>query len=318
LLPVVVLLAGTAGVSGQTTAGEGAAFLMLPVGAHAVSLGRAATAMPGQESAFWNPAGLADMGGSRLVLFRGQSAIGTSTGVSALFSRPGVGTLGISYLLWDHGVIEYRDGENNDLGAESLRNHIAVVSASARLLGRLNAGVNLKLVQSRASCRGYCGSRGASATGYAVDAGIQVTPTAALPLRLGAMVAHLGPRFQHENVEQADPLPTRIRVAAAYDVLGAFVRAADVEGWLTVEVQDRLVDPGSPALYLGSEIAAGRGDRLSLRAGYIAGDPDGMGGASVGLGLQFQNFELSVAKSLALSGMTGETEPFTVVLSIRL
>jgi len=151
-----------------------------------------------------------------------------------------------------------------------------------------------------------------------VDAGIQVTPTAALPLRLGAMVAHLGPRFQHENVEQADPLPTRIRVAAAYDVLGAFVRAADVEGWLTVEVQERLVDPGSPALYLGSEIAAGRGDRLSLRAGYIAEDPDGMGGASVGLGLQFQNFELSVAKSLALSGMTGETEPFTVVLSIRL
>ncbi|MEX0935425.1 MAG: hypothetical protein WD013_00885, partial [Gemmatimonadota bacterium] len=37
---------------------EGALFLLLPVGAQAVSLARAAAALPSAEAAFWNPAGL--------------------------------------------------------------------------------------------------------------------------------------------------------------------------------------------------------------------------------------------------------------------
>jgi len=45
----------------QASSDEGAPFLLLPVGADAVSLGRAVTALPGQESAFWNPAGLASL-----------------------------------------------------------------------------------------------------------------------------------------------------------------------------------------------------------------------------------------------------------------
>ena len=71
---LVLLLAALAGASpavGQQqegTAGEGALFLLLPVGAEAVSLGRAMTAMEGSEGAFWNPAGLVGVPRSELLI----------------------------------------------------------------------------------------------------------------------------------------------------------------------------------------------------------------------------------------------------------
>lgn len=298
------------------SATEGALFLLLPVGAQAVSLGRAMTAMPGPESAFWNPAGLASVQDSRAVLFRGDHAVGSATAVSVLAARPGVGTLSASYFLLDIGDQDLTDSEGNVLGTVSVRNHLGIVSAAARFLRRLDAGVNLKVVQFRLSCRGLCPDKGTTATTYAVDAGVQFAPDPGLPLRFGAMVAHLGPRLQVLNAEQADPLPARVRVAAAYDVLSHVVERSDVRAWVTLEVQDRLRHPGSLSVFLGSELAAGVGDALYLRTGYVIGDLDQEDGARVGLGLHWERFDLAIAKSLAVSTLTGETEPVHVTLSI--
>lgn len=314
-----VLVATAGGASAQETnpsSTEGALFLLLPVGAQGVSLGRAMTAMNGPEAAFWNPAGLAAVGSSRAVLFRGDHAVGTATAVSALGARSGVGTVGFSYLLLDIGDQELTDADGNVLGSVSVRNHLGVVSAAARFLGRLDVGLNLKAVQFRLSCRGLCPDRGTTATTYAVDAGVQLVPVPELPLRLGAMVAHVGPRLQVLNAEQADPLPARVRVAAAFDVLSPLELESDVRGWLSLEVQDRLRDPGSLSLFLGSELVAGTDDALVLRAGYVLGDLDQEDGARVGLGLRFERFELALAKSLAVSTLTGETEPVHVTFSI--
>jgi hypothetical protein len=118
------------------------------------------------------------------------------------------------------------------------------------------------------------------------------------------------------NAEQADPLPTRIRVAAAYDVVGSFFDTEQLNGWVTLEVQERMRDAGSPSLYLGTELAAGGADQLALRAGYVLGDLDQENGARVGLGLHHERFDLSIAKSLAVSTLTGETEPVYVSFAI--
>ena len=71
---LVVLAYAREGVAQESpgTSGEGAPFLLLPVGAKAVALGRAMTAVEGAEGAFWNPAGLAGAGRSQIVLFRGE------------------------------------------------------------------------------------------------------------------------------------------------------------------------------------------------------------------------------------------------------
>jgi len=324
LASLLTTLPATAQDGAPGTSGEGAPFLLLPVGARSVSLGRAMTAAEGAEGAFWNPAGLAGAGRSQLVLFRGDQIAGTATALSALLARPGVGTLGVSYLLLDVGDQDLTDPNGNFLGTISVRNHLGVVSAAADLLEWLTLGVNFKVVQFRLSCRGSsCGDQGTTATTYAFDVGAQAEPLERL--RVGAMVAHVGPSLQVLNAEQADPLPSRIRVAAAYDVVHVFTESEAFAGWLSVEVQDRLRDLGVPSLYLGAEFTAGTVDALSLRAGYVLSDvlgriegADPEDGARVGLGVRYERLDLSIAKSLAVSGLTGETEPVHVTLAIGL
>jgi hypothetical protein len=178
----------------------------------------------------------------------------------------------------------------------------------------LSAGLSFKIIRFQHSCRGICPDRGTTATTYAVDAGVQGVPMERL--RVGAMVAHLGPRLQALNAEQADPLPTRLRVAAAYDILRAVTGSEELSGWLAVEYEDRLRKLGTGSVYVGTEVVAGQVDALSLRAGYVWSELDQEDGGRVGLGLSYERFDLSIAKSLAVSTLTGETEPIHVTFAI--
>ena len=297
-------------------ASEGGIFLLLPVGAKAVALGRAMTALQGAESVFWNPAGLGDLSGSRVLLYRGDYVAGEGTSASGLVNRPGLGTIGFTYHLLDVGEQDLTDEQGNVLGSISVRNHLGVFSAATRFWNRLNVGFNFKFVQFRQSCRGQCLDAGVTATTYAVDAGVQLTELAGLPLRLGVMVAHAGPRFQVRNEEQADPLPTRVRASVAYEALGTFGENERLSLTLIAEVEDRWRDPGSPALYLGSELGAGVEDALLiLRAGYVRGNGEQVNGAAMGVGIAYDRFDLSIAKSLT-SNITGVSEPVHVTFGL--
>lgn len=292
---------------------EGALFLLLPVGAQAVSLGRAMTWVEGAEGAFWNPAGLAGVERSQGVLFRGDHTVGTATAVTALWATPG-GTVGGSYFLLDAGDIQQTDEFGNYIGTITLRNHLGIISGATQLLETVSAGVSLKVIKFQLACRGICPDEGTTATTYAVDAGVQALPTERL--RVGAMVAHVGPSLQSVNAAQADPLPARIRIAAAYNIVRRLAGTEELGGWLALEVEDRLRELGSRSYYLGSELTAGQGDALSVRAGYVWSQLDQEDGARVGLGLRYERFDLSIAKSLAISTITGESEPVHVTFSI--
>ncbi len=293
---------------------EGALFLLLPVGAQGVSLGRAMTWTQGVESAWWNPAGLAGLPRSQLVIVRGDHTVGTATAATGMFARPGLGSFGASYYLLDAGEFDQTDEFGNFTGTLNVRNHLGIVSAALHVSDRIAAGVNLKVVRFQFTCRGVCTDDGSTATTYALDLGTQIMPRE--HVRLGAMVAHLGPDFQVRNAEQADPLPARVRVAAAYDVVRELTGRDDLHGWLAFEVEDRLRSLGSTSFYLGTELSAGRTDALSLRAGHAWSQIGQEDGTRVGLGLRYQRFDLAIAKSLAVSTITGETEPVHVTFSI--
>lgn len=314
---VTALLVVAPGAGAQTDSGdrpEGALFLLLPVGAQGVSLGRAMTWVEGPEGAFWNPAGLAGVDRSQGLVFRGDHPVGDATAVSLLMARPGLGTLGASYLLLDVGDIVQRDEFGNYTGTITIRNHLGIVSAASRIGDRLDVGVSMKVIRFQFSCRGICANEGTTATTYAVDAGVQARPIDAL--RVGAMVAHVGPNLQVLNAEQSDPLPARVRVAAAYNVVAAITDTDDLHGWLAFEIQDRLRDLGSPSYYMGTELTAGQVDALSLRAGYVWSDLPSEDGGRVGLGLRYERFDLSIAKSLAVSTLAEETDAVHVTFSI--
>ena len=82
------------------------------------------------------------------------------------------------------------------------------------------------------------------------------------------------------------------------------------------EIEDRLRSLGNMSYYLGTELTAGQGDAIVLRAGHAWSEIGQEDGTRVGLGLRYQRFDLSIAKSLAVSTITGETEPVHVTFSI--
>ena len=317
LAAVLALVSSPLAAQDEESAAENI-ILLLPVGAQAIAMGRAVSAVSSPEAVFWNPAGIVELEESRLLFYRGDNAAGESTAASGLFSRSGIGAIAITYNLLDVGDQDFTDEQNNVLGTISVRNHLGVVSVATRLIGRLNVGFNFKVLQFRQSCRGLCLDAGVTATTYAVDAGAQITGVAGLPLRLGAMIAHAGPRLQYLNEEQADPLPTRVRLAAAYEVEGPVVPAAELRLQLSAEVEDRWRDPGTPALYLGGQFSAAVDPAvLHLRAGYVIGNGEQVDGAAVGVGIRYNRFDLGIAKSLA-SNVTPDIEPVHVSFGLIL
>lgn len=312
---VTLVLGAAAPAAGQGTAQEGGLFLLLPTGARGVALGRAMTAMTGPETVWWNPAGLAGETQGRFQVHRGEDLAGDATSLTGQFVKAGLGVLAVSYQLTDVGDQIYTDDQQNELGVISNRNHVGIVSLASRLVGGLAAGVNLKLVQQRFTCRGQC-DPGVTATSVVVDAGVQWAGLFDLPLRLGAAVAHAGPRIQFFNEEQADPLPTRVRLAAAYDVARHFVDTPELQAVLTVEREDRWKDGGSAATYIGAELGAGSQQALFVRAGYVFGGELQLDGAAVGVGLRYDRIDLGIAKSLATTTLAGESEPVQVTLGV--
>lgn len=295
---------------------EGALTLLLPIGARGIGLGRAVTASSGPESVFWNPAGLARLEQGGFFVYRGTHLAGEATGFSLVLARQPLGALGLSYQLLDLGDQDLRDGEGNVLGSVSFRDHLAVVSFGLQVLPGLDTGVNFKVFQSRITCRGQCTDAGVTGTTYALDAGIQAQPSETIPLRIGVLLAHVGPNLQLINVEQADPLPTRLRAAVSYEALRHFTDTPGVELWINLELEDRWRNLGSPILYLGGELVAGEGDLFFVRAGYGQQQSGQSAGASVGLGLRYEQFDLGLAKRLSGSSLTGESEPVHISFGV--
>ena len=200
------VLAQDSGPPGQVTQ-EGALFLLLPVGAQAIGVARAMTALPSAEGAFWNPAGLASVDRSQVLLYHGNHLTGNGTGFSALFTRPGTGTLGVSYNLLDESGIDVTDDIGMVVGSIAVRGHQGILSVAFPALSWLSAGLNAKFVSSGVTCRGQCPEGTSGSNTYAFDAGVQLQPVPDRPLYVGVMVAHVGPDFNEGNTGQARASP---------------------------------------------------------------------------------------------------------------
>jgi hypothetical protein len=299
------------------TADEGALFLLIPFGAQGVGLARAMTPLTTPEAAFWNPAGLARLDRSSILVYQGEHVSGTGTGVSVALAWDGRGTLGLTYALLDQGTQDLTDEEGNVLGSITIRQHQAILSAALGLASWISGGVNLKFVQFRQGCRGQCPDGGVRATTYAADLGVQLRPVQDQPLEVGLLVAHLGPRLEAPDLPPSEPLPSRLRLGASYSLVRE-VAEEEFRVRILAEVEDRVRRLGDPSILVGSEISLGSVDRVIVRGGYIFGNRTQIDGAAVGLGLRYERFELGIARSLARGGPSLDQEPVHLTLGIAL
>lgn len=277
---------------------ERVAFLLMPVGAQSAALGQATTATGGSsEVAFWNPAGIALMERGEVAVHHAATFISDNTVLSGFFRSPGGGMFGVTAYLVDFGSQDVIPLPGQTTGQLSPKNIELIATYATRVAGPFLLGVNYKLIQFRQDCTGDCGLfPSITGTTHGFDIGMQVEPLGQDgPLRLGAAIRHAGFKLQLENREQADPLPTRFRVGAAYGIQlpppAADVQPLDAR--ILMDIETPWFDWSDPDLNVGLEL--GYGGLIRLRTGYAsinravtaAGEPASTArGPSVGIGLR--------------------------------
>lgn len=290
------------GAGGAVPSHECCLELLLPVGARGTALGRALSALPSPEAVFGNPAGIAGLDGGALIIHHGRSVAGQIYAVSGLFTLRSVGTLGLSYELVDLGEIEGTDELGNPTGTIAIQDHLLVASFATHLAPGLAGGINYKIYHQQ-------GGSVISATTQAVDAGIQYRPGWLPWVSLGAGVTNVGFALQVKNAEQRDPLPSRIRVGVAYEVLRHVLPDSAFSLWVAMEVGGRLRDLRAPRASVGVELAAR--DAVFVRAGYAGGE--GLeSGAAVGFGLRHRRYDLAIARSFVRSPIDPDLDPLEI------
>lgn len=284
---------------------EGAEFLLLPVGARAVGMGGAVTAMRGiGELVLWNPAGVAGMTDRRLLFNHSESAFDTRSDVLSLaWPVRSIGTLALTYYLVDYGELTSTGPDGSVTGSINFRNQEFLLSYATRVAGPLEIGINYKLIQLIFRCDGICaGSQSFTRTTHAFDFGLIWGRAGGVPLSLGASIRHLG--FPLKGEDEDDLLPTRVRVGLAYEALSAFTADSTVTLVLTMDLEDQTRDLGAPEVMFGSEL--GVTGLFFMRAGYAFLDT-GFGGPSLGLGVTYDWFYLDLSRGFdEVSSATGE------------
>jgi len=286
--------------------------LLYPVGARVVALGGALTARSMPDALYVNPAGIAAGGGDELRAHSERTDINKTTSLAISFGLGQIGTAAISYWLLDYGDIDALDEFGNETGTIRYTDQAISATYATSILEHLSAGVTYKLFMRREDCSGFCGSLSSAGTTHLLDIGAAVSVPWVPTLQLGVAATSMGPALQVKNAAQRDPAPTRVRVGVAYEVLQHFHADSTLQLIASADLQRGVRAGIEPAAAVGLELIMDR--TLFLRGGYASGSGQGRGTA-LGVGLMWDRFDVSVAKSFVDYEVS--TEPFQITFAVR-
>ena len=286
---------------------------LFPVGARTVALGQALTARSGTDGMFINPASLAQLARTEFVVHRSTIGEDPMTTMSLLVHSKVAGVFGLTYRFIDYGDFSATDESGNVIGTSSTTNQLLIASYATTFTKSWAGGLSYRLYNLNEQCQGNCGSESHSGTTTMLDVGVTYHPQWLQRLALGASLMHTGLKLQVKNAPQADVTPKRLRIGGAYDVGGLITKDSTTAVWLHVDLVQRLHDVSAPGINVGVEVILD--NTIFFRAGH-ASEAEGtsFGGNAVGIGLKYQRFDVSVAKSVTSSGLF--QEPFYVSFGI--
>jgi len=245
----------------------GAQFLGIGVGARASAMGEAYGAIADDPSAiYWNPAGLSQIRSRELILSQNFWFLDMSHQYLAGVFPNNIGHFGVSFYYSSSGDIP--KVENFLKVGKYSAYDVALSLAYANKMGRaLSYGVTGKYILEKIENE--------SASSFAFDLGFLYRPIPIPGLNLAVALQNIGPKIKF--IEEGDPLPFNLRIAAAYQKVD-FSFGSEV---------DKPID-GDPIFGLGGEYVILR--TLALRAGYNTAHS-----LSLGLGLFWKKFAFSYA-----------------------
>ena len=310
IILVTGIAVGASTASAQSSnSSDGALFLLLPVGARAVGMGQAMVGeRPGSEAVWWNPAAISRQDKKEIAIHHSQTIAATGDAITFVYPTAGVGALALSVNVLNFGDQQITDPGGVPVGVVLPRNILLAATYGAAIGKRFNAGLSYKRLQYRVDCSGQCTNVSTfTATSSAVDFGFQYDAPTESPLTLGAAVRNIGTRLQINDREQADPLPTRIEVGAAYKLPFIAALVADTEVRIAADViADKKVD--HPAGRVGADVTYEK--NIHLRAGYVANDANGTRTA-LGFGIGAGHLVFDIARTFGgLSADAGQTPTY--------
>ncbi len=325
---VAVLLATQVSVSQDRKAGlTGAAFLKVGVGARAVALGSAVTAMYGDvNQMFYNPAGIALTDQTLQATFNYNKWIadlGTSS-AAVSYNIEGVGTIGVGVITLGLSDIKADrdfdpDGNNaqfdkNSAGTYNYRDIAYQATFSKYVIDQLSLGITIKGITQSID--------GVSASAFALDFG-SVYHIGVLDWTIAARFNNLGSDLKYFDIASALPLQFTIGTAMSP------IKTENSAVMLAVDA----AKPQDGPLYLFSGIEYSTMDLLAFRFGYkfnysgtksqpTIGAPtvdNTIEGFSAGLGVHttYEGYTIAVDYSYTKMMLLDNAHRFTVSVGMK-
>ena len=318
LMLLLVLIIGTFAAEGYAVSEAGVLFLMISPGARAAGMGEAFVAIADDATAvFWNPAGLAFQTGGEITAMHSNwlPQLASDLYYDFLAYRQeieGVGVIGANVVYLNLGD-QNRTGENaEDLGTFSSYEFAISASFGAKISQNMAVGLSLRYIRSSLAPIGAGSEKGdGRANAFAVDLGWLYKAGFLRGLSFGANLSNLGPKITYIDAAQADPLPTNLKIGAAYKVLDSefnrltfalefnkllvvrnpdgtseqFYRAI-IKDWDSDELKEVIVNVGAEYWY---------SNMIALRAGYHSDKEGKVNYAAFGFGLKYSLYRFDFA-----------------------
>lgn len=279
----IPILAGLVFCIAPVYAQSGLSFLALdPDPVAQGTAGAYAASTNGAFAAFLNPAGVAVGAHNNLRLgFQQWIADARTYSVGGRFSLNERTGAGLYIFSTTSGDLESRDGPGPPSGTFEVQ-YLAVGAAVARRFGPVQLGLAGKVLSERVFEE--------SATGFAFDGGIQAELTDGV--KIGMAVQHLG--SMNELSVESTPLPRTLRGGVSirpFQLVATTDNSTLLSTELRAEVLSRSEQEEPTSIRIGAE--ATLFDLLTVRGGYISGDP--IRTVSAGAGLSISDFNVDYA-----------------------
>ena len=213
-------------------------FLLISPNSRSSAMGESGVALADDASAtFWNPAGLGFLKGQEVSLTHSnwlpqfqQADLFYEYGNYRLHIPKIAGTVAASLTYLNLGKFERRSSNNDYLGEFSSYEFAIAASYGSALTKDLAVGIGLRYIHSALSPTGTEQEVGSGkASTVAGDLGVLYRPTRFLipftrvdlgnRIGFGANLSNVGPSISYIDEAQADPIPTNLRVGAAFDLV---------------------------------------------------------------------------------------------------
>jgi len=283
---------------GTTTAD----FLNLPVGARAIGMGGAYTAISEEASGiYWNPAGLVQIPKLSVTFMRADYIADINYQYIAYAQRlTNDSTIGASFFVTDIGSLDERDIYGTKTGQFTPKDQVISLSYSKAILEfsdkekDVSVGITAKYIKSKIVKKD---------NSFAGDIGVMTYNFTTLPYRLGVMLTNFGQGLRYDK--ESNALPMTLRLGGS---LSPFKN-------LLISVEAVLPKNNKINYLLGCELSTQPNEltKLSIRGGINNQlIRDDLSGFNLGLGATLHFFTLDYAYTPL--GDLGKTHRISITL----